>query len=68
LAVAAARLAYGTGLDEQVNAAVRRAPSTILTLYALVLGLPGIGRIPPVDRDEAYFAQAARQMLESGDF
>src|SRR6202043_2722812 len=32
------------------------------------LYLPGISAIPPLDRDEARFAQATRQMLETGDF
>ena len=42
--------------------------------YALLAGLclalyvPGIAAIPPLDRDEARFAQASRQMLETGDF
>lgn len=30
--------------------------------------LPGLMSIPAVDRDEARFAQASRQMLESGDY
>lgn len=30
--------------------------------------VPGLWDIPPVDRDEARFAQASRQMWESGDF
>src|SRR6202795_205851 len=34
----------------------------------LFLYLPGISAIPPLDRDEARFAQATRQMLETGDF
>ena len=29
------------------------------------VGLPGLGGLPVVDRDEARFAQASRQMLES---
>ena len=37
----------------------------VLTLAAL---LPGFTTLPPVDRDEARFAQATRQMLASGDF
>ncbi|MGC1301777.1 MAG: glycosyltransferase family 39 protein [Caulobacteraceae bacterium] len=40
----------------------------MLALTALVLFLPGRMRLPPVDRDEARYAQASRQMLESGDF
>lgn len=40
----------------------------LLTVLCLALYLPGIAAIPPLDRDEARFAQASRQMLESGDF
>src|ERR1700693_4761324 len=39
-----------------------------LVLCGLVLFLPGFFNIPPIDRDEARFAQAAKQMVESGDF
>jgi 4-amino-4-deoxy-L-arabinose transferase-like glycosyltransferase len=45
----------------------RRASLLIVGLFALVAGLAGIG-LPPLDRDEARFAQATAQMLESGDF
>ena len=41
---------------------------TLLTLCALVFFLPGFFNIPPIDRDEARFAQATKQMVESGDF
>ncbi len=30
--------------------------------------LPGFFNIPPIDRDEARFAQATKQMVETGDF
>jgi 4-amino-4-deoxy-L-arabinose transferase-like glycosyltransferase len=40
----------------------------VLVLAALLAFLPGFFQIPPVDRDEARFAQATKQMLESGDF
>lgn len=50
-----------------VTATHRRAVA-ILTLVALACFLPGLGGIPPVDRDEPRFAQATRQMLETGDF
>jgi len=43
-------------------------PYALLPLLCLLLYLPGIARIPPLDRDEARFAQATRQMLETGDF
>ncbi len=39
-----------------------------LILLCLVLYLPGLTTLPPVDRDEARFVQATRQMLESEDF
>jgi 4-amino-4-deoxy-L-arabinose transferase-like glycosyltransferase len=39
-----------------------------LIVCALVLFLPGFFNIPPIDRDEARFAQATKQMVETGDF
>src|ERR1700682_1750542 len=39
-----------------------------LTLCGLLLFLPGFFNIPPIDRDEARFAQATKQMVESGDY
>jgi len=39
-----------------------------LMLLCAVLYIPGLTTLPPVDRDEARFAQATRQMVESGDF
>ena len=43
-------------------------PYALLTALSLLLFVPGIASIPPLDRDEARFAQASRQMLETGDF
>ena len=43
-------------------------PYLLLVGLCLCLYLPGISAIPPLDRDEARFAQATRQMLETGDF
>jgi 4-amino-4-deoxy-L-arabinose transferase-like glycosyltransferase len=43
-------------------------PYTLLCLLSLILYAPGLAAIPPLDRDEARFAQATRQMLETGDF
>ncbi|MBW8856289.1 MAG: glycosyl transferase, partial [Bradyrhizobium sp.] len=40
----------------------------ILVLVSLISFLPGFFHIPPVDRDEARFAQATKQMIESGDY
>ncbi|MGE3147902.1 MAG: ArnT family glycosyltransferase [Pseudorhodoplanes sp.] len=42
--------------------------ATWLALVALVAFLPGFFQIPPIDRDEARFAQATRQMVETGDY
>src|SRR5689334_21785922 len=42
--------------------------AAFLILCGLLLFLPGFFRIPPVDRDEARFAQATKQMVETGDF
>ena len=39
-----------------------------LVLCGLLLFLPGFFNIPPIDRDEARFAQATKQMVETGDF
>ncbi|MGY8665552.1 glycosyltransferase family 39 protein [Bradyrhizobium sp. UFLA05-109] len=39
-----------------------------LVICALLLLLPGFFTIPPVDRDEARFAQATKQMVETGDY
>src|SRR5580693_3878161 len=39
-----------------------------LILCGLLLFLPGFFTIPPIDRDEARFAQATKQMVETGDF
>ena len=40
----------------------------ILLALCLVLFLPGQTALPPVDRDEARFAQASKQMLENANF
>src|ERR1700709_335702 len=39
-----------------------------LMLCGFLLFLPGFFNIPPIDRDEARFAQATKQMVETGDF
>src|ERR1700722_2562463 len=39
----------------------------LLVLCGFLLFLPGFFSIPPIDRDEARFAQATKQMVESGD-
>src|SRR5882724_207294 len=44
-----------------------RAVAFLIAL-SLVAFLPGLFNIPPVDRDEARFAQATKQMIESRDY
>ena len=39
-----------------------------LVIVCLLAFLPGFFYVPPVDRDEARFAQATKQMIESGDY
>jgi len=43
-------------------------PHGLLCLLCLVLYASGLAAIPPVDRDEARFAQATRQIVETGDY
>ena len=40
----------------------------LAALLTLVVGLPGLLLLPPLDRDESRYAQATSQMLESGDY
>lgn len=42
--------------------------SAALVLLCLALYLPGQSALPPFDRDEARFAQASHQMVESGNY
>ncbi|MCQ4161420.1 glycosyltransferase family 39 protein [Roseomonas sp. GC11] len=45
-----------------------RRPRLWLALLCLALWLPGFATLPAGDRDESRFAQASRQMVESGDY
>ena len=49
-------------------AQVHRRPLAVLLLICVLAWLPGFFTLPPLDRDESRFAQATKQMLESGDF
>src|SRR6201987_3947710 len=60
--------ANGLGALFDVGAGSPRRAAAILVLISLVLFLPGFFQIPPVDRDEAYFAQATKQMIETGNY
>ncbi|CCQ75418.1 glycosyltransferase family 39 protein [Magnetospira sp. QH-2] len=43
-------------------------PFILLSLWCLLLYATTIAALPPMDRDEARFAQASAQMLETGDY
>lgn len=43
-------------------------PYLLLTLLCAVLFVPGLASVPVMDRDEARYVQATRQMAESGDY
>ena len=60
----------GRGLGAVLDYAVvsHRRAIALLALVSLLAFLPGIFQIPPVDRDEARFAQATKQMLETGEY
>ncbi len=45
-----------------------RRAAAVLVFISLLAFLPGFFQIPPVDRDEAYFAQATKQMIKTGDY
>ncbi|SIS67007.1 ArnT family glycosyltransferase [Phaeovulum vinaykumarii] len=62
----------GSGLAAGVERGLARAPravgAAILVVVSLLVMWPGFTSLPPLDRDEARFAQASRQMLDTGDF
>jgi len=56
-----------SALPATVRAAWWRGPfaAALLLAWCLLIYLPGLGALPVIDRDEARFAQASRQMFES---
>ena len=40
----------------------------ILLIVTLLIAAPGISTLPPIDRDEARYVQATKQMAETGDY
>jgi 4-amino-4-deoxy-L-arabinose transferase-like glycosyltransferase len=63
-------LASARGLAAALDfaCASHRRAAAVLLAVALLAFLPGFFQIPPVDRDEARFAQATKQMLETGEY
>ncbi|MBX7249891.1 MAG: glycosyltransferase family 39 protein [Caulobacteraceae bacterium] len=63
-----------TDADGGLAARLRQAMATprgmalLVALLTLLTFLPGQSSIPPLDRDESRYAQATRQMIESGDY
>ena len=53
-------------LDRAVVSHGRAA--ALLVVFCLIAFLPGFFQIPPVDRDEARFAQSSKQMMQSGQY
>ena len=60
----------GRGLVIALNfaAASHRRAVALLAVCCALFFLPGFFNIPPIDRDEARFAQATKQMVETGDY
>ncbi len=58
------------GLAAALDFAVgsHRRAAAFLVAFSLIAFLPGFFQIPPVDRDEARFAQATKQMLETREY
>ena len=58
------------GLASVLDSAVgsNRRAVFMLVIASLIAFLPGVFRIPPIDRDEPHFAQKAKQMIETGDY
>jgi 4-amino-4-deoxy-L-arabinose transferase-like glycosyltransferase len=57
--------------SDRVFAFVERSHArafALLVLLSLACFLPGFASLQPMDRDEPRYAQASKQMLESGDF
>jgi 4-amino-4-deoxy-L-arabinose transferase-like glycosyltransferase len=63
-------LAPTRGLSAVLDWAVvsHRRAAALLFAFCLLAFLPGFFQVPPVDRDEARFAQSSKQMIESGEY
>ena len=61
--------ARGPGFDGSVyNRPVTRTPVFLLVLLCVLTFFVGLGRPAITDSDEAFYAQAAREMVEGGDW
>ena len=50
------------------SATAQKSIAVLLVAFAAATAVAGLTSLPPLDRDEARFAQATAQMLESGDY
>ncbi len=46
----------------------KRNAYLLLIFFSCLLFIPGMRSLPVVDRDEAHFAQASRQMMQTGNY
>ncbi|MBS0279036.1 MAG: glycosyltransferase family 39 protein [Proteobacteria bacterium] len=51
-----------------VPALLARWPVATLLLLCVLAWIPGFFALPPLDRDESRFAQASKQMIETGNY
>ena len=68
VAAASRRPGFGLGTLLDVASGSHARAAALLVVFCLIAFLPGFFQIPPVDRDEARFAQATKQMLETGQY
>lgn len=55
-------------VSEGIMSRLARYPVPVLTVICLVAWLPGLLSLPALDRDESRFAQATKQMIETGNY
>ncbi|HEX4260295.1 MAG TPA: glycosyltransferase family 39 protein [Acetobacteraceae bacterium] len=67
-APASAPVSAPVSILARIETAALHRPYPALLLLCLLLWLPGFFTLPPSDRDESRFAQATKQMLQTGDF
>lgn len=56
-------VAFPTGVLRRLA----RWPAATLFLFCVIAWVPGFFTLPPLDRDESRFAQASKQMVETGN-
>ena len=54
--------------SQSISTTLQKGHVFLLVLLTLVMALPGLANLLVIDRDEARYAQATVQMVESGDY